>query len=300
MSDMNPILRKPYDEREKLALDALRGTKRGGLSRIAREYGISKSTLWDRARGRGTKSQRRGFTTKLSREQEGAVIEFCRAQMQLGDSEGLPGGLAALKKAADAELEKGYNGTGDPPTVGINWPRRFAQRFPELRLVPTKTVDIEKLAARAARKAARPTPEGLREAAVAARAQANEAARLAEKAQQLAEQQAREAAWLSREAKKAEDEAVLKETQAALGVQRVQDEQEQAQKKQEKEDQKAKSREGQKYAQLLSQDMEVEENEVNAEDQQQSSPAPLSSPQSRRQSQRTTTKKTRSQAAAEL
>ncbi len=105
-------------------------------AKIARQYGIPTSTLWDRINGRKTAAARNQQFQRLSPEEEEAI---CGWILRL-QAWGWPPRVEQVRSIAQEVLVK----KGDDKPVGINWPQKFLKRHSEIKTAYVPPLDKER------------------------------------------------------------------------------------------------------------------------------------------------------------
>src|SRR6266699_2818066 len=114
---------------------ALNAVDRGDpIRRVARDYGIPRTTLQHRLTGRQPKTTAHTFQQKLSPVQESRLAEWIRVQ----DALGLGPTHAQIRTFASRILLAGGSTAG----VGKHWLKGFLRYNPSVRTLQTRCIDI--------------------------------------------------------------------------------------------------------------------------------------------------------------
>ncbi|KAF4435476.1 hypothetical protein F53441_13499 [Fusarium austroafricanum] len=114
-------------------LDVSKGVS---INKAALCYGINRSTLQDRVKGRGTSQEHNKRRQKLSEGQEKKLMDWILIQDNLGCPVNHQQVRAFASKIA---VRNGY-----PDGVGKNWLQSFLRRYPEVSTLRGKKIDIER------------------------------------------------------------------------------------------------------------------------------------------------------------
>jgi hypothetical protein len=105
-------------------------------AKIARQYGIPTSTLWDRINGRKTAAARNQQFQRLSLEEEEAICDWILRLQAWG----WPPRVKQVRSIAKELLIK----KSDDKPVGINWPQKFLKRHPQIKTAYVPSLDKER------------------------------------------------------------------------------------------------------------------------------------------------------------
>ena len=111
-------------------------THNDSISKIAREYGVPRSTLQDRIHGKTPHAEIVKFRQRLTEGEEKALCNY----IQLMESWGWPITIRQLTAMARELLEA----KNDIQPVGVNWPAKFLSRHPELKTKFVPPLDKER------------------------------------------------------------------------------------------------------------------------------------------------------------
>jgi hypothetical protein len=110
-----------------LALDDVKNGRIKSIRAAAKLYAIPRSTLQHRADGRIGRVDKRPTRYKLTQLEEDALTEWIISM----DTRGAAPRPATIREMANILLAA--RGSQPPPTVGKNWPSKFAERRDKLR-----------------------------------------------------------------------------------------------------------------------------------------------------------------------
>jgi hypothetical protein len=105
-------------------------------AKLARQYGIPKSTLTDRINDRKTAAARNQHFQRLSPEEEAAIRDWILRLQAWG----WPPRVEQVRSIAKELLIK----KGDDKPVGVNWPQKFVKRHPQIKTVYIPPLDKER------------------------------------------------------------------------------------------------------------------------------------------------------------
>lgn len=111
------------------------------ISQIARDFNVPYWSLYRRLHSVPSKIDQGGHNKKLTLASEQAVIQH----IQLLEGFGIAPRPKFFRGIANSVLRTGHTDPSTPPpTVGINWPRNFIKRHPELHKQKQKPLAIER------------------------------------------------------------------------------------------------------------------------------------------------------------
>ena len=112
---------------------------RSGVSnhQAAKQYGIPRSTLIERLRGRNSRTIANSDQQKLSNTLKTHIAEWVTVQTKLG----LPPTHLQIRQAAQRIL----HASGSTEKLGKNWITEFAHRSPAIKALNGKNIDKERI-----------------------------------------------------------------------------------------------------------------------------------------------------------
>ncbi len=105
-------------------------------AKLARQYGIPSSTLWDRINGRKTAASRNQQFQRLSLEEEEAICDWILRLQAWGWS---PRVKQVRSIAKELLIKK-----NDDKSVEINWSQKFLKRHPQIKTAYVPSLDKER------------------------------------------------------------------------------------------------------------------------------------------------------------
>ena len=120
-----------------LASEAIQNNKNLSRSKAAKIYGIPPSTLYYRMNGRTSRDDSRNGRQKLTKSEEGAIVEYI---LDL-DERGFPPRIAGVEDMANLLLKRRDGGR-----VGKLWTARFVARREELKTRLNRVYDFQRAA----------------------------------------------------------------------------------------------------------------------------------------------------------
>ncbi|EED15974.1 conserved hypothetical protein [Talaromyces stipitatus ATCC 10500] len=130
---MAPKEYKKEEEQIAKAVSAYQSGQNQNISKLAREFGVSRHRLSRRVKGIPSRSKRAPTDRQLSLDQEKALF-LC---IEYLDNIGAPPTNQQIEQSADFLLRKDFTSPGEPRGVRKTWVDRFLTRLPEeLHITP--------------------------------------------------------------------------------------------------------------------------------------------------------------------
>lgn len=124
ISDLESSDELPQKERLRLALEAYKKDPKS-MRKVAKQYGIPKSSLHDRVNGKMTKKEEQQRRQKLSPQEELAIVNWLLRLQAWG----WPARIDHIRGMATELLKK----KGDTQNLGIHWGQKFLGRHQQLK-----------------------------------------------------------------------------------------------------------------------------------------------------------------------
>ncbi|EED12051.1 conserved hypothetical protein [Talaromyces stipitatus ATCC 10500] len=124
---MAPKEYKKEEEQIAKAVSAYQSGQNQNISRLAREFGVSRHRLSRRVKGIPSRSKRAPTNRLLSLDQEKALFLW----IEYLDNIGAPPTNQQIEQSANFLLREDFTGPGEPRGVGKTWVDRFLTRLPE-------------------------------------------------------------------------------------------------------------------------------------------------------------------------
>ena len=132
MSDVGPSCEISQKERLQLALEACKSNQ-NSMRKVAKQYGIPKSSLHDRVNGKMTRKEEHQRRQKLSPQEELTIVNWLHRLQAWG----WPSRIDQVRQMAAELLTK----KGDTQNLGIHWGQKFLGRHQQLKTAFVPSLD---------------------------------------------------------------------------------------------------------------------------------------------------------------
>ena len=132
MSDVGSSGEISQKERLQLALEACKSNQKS-MRKVAKQYGIPKSSLHDRVNGKMTRKEEHQRRQKLNPQEELAIVNWLHRLQAWG----WPSRIDQVREMAAELLKK----KGDTQSLGIHWGQKFLGRHQQLKTAFVPSLD---------------------------------------------------------------------------------------------------------------------------------------------------------------
>ena len=132
MSNVGPSGEISQKERLQLALEACKSNQKS-MRKVAKQYGVPKSSLHDRVNGKMTRKEEHQRRQKLSPQEELAIVNWLHRLQAWG----WPSRIDQVREMAAELLKK----KGDSQNLGIHWGQKFLGRHQQLKTAFVPSLD---------------------------------------------------------------------------------------------------------------------------------------------------------------